>query len=118
MYSVLSGLCLTVLRTSIILCLELPSTFCCCLDPHKLGIRCRLNGEVVQNSNTTQLVHKTEALVSYLSRLVVNNAPLVKQGTKGFPFSASLLLLVVVFFPRERMLITYLVIKSQKVAVS
>lgn len=37
-------------------------------DPHNLGIRCRLNGRLVQNSNTSQLVHKTEALVSYISR--------------------------------------------------
>lgn len=37
-------------------------------DPHKLGIRCRLNGEVVQNSNTEQLVHKTEALIAFISR--------------------------------------------------
>ena len=37
-------------------------------DPHKLGIRCRLNGEIVQNSNTEQLVHKTEALVAFISR--------------------------------------------------
>ena len=38
------------------------------IDPHKLGIRCRLNGEIVQNSNTEQLVHKTEALVAFISR--------------------------------------------------
>lgn len=41
---------------------------CVCVDPHKLGIRCRLNGEVVQNSNTEQLVHKTEALVAFISK--------------------------------------------------
>ena len=39
-------------------------------DPHKLGIRCRLNGETVQNSNTDQLVHKTQALVAFISRYV------------------------------------------------
>lgn len=38
------------------------------LDPHKLGIRCRVNGEILQDSNTDQLVHKTEALVSFISR--------------------------------------------------
>jgi 2-keto-4-pentenoate hydratase/2-oxohepta-3-ene-1,7-dioic acid hydratase in catechol pathway len=37
-------------------------------DPHKLGIRCRLNGETVQNSNTDQLVHKTEAIIAFCSR--------------------------------------------------
>ena len=39
-------------------------------DPHNLGIRCRLNGETVQDSNTNQLVHKTEGLVSYISQYV------------------------------------------------
>ena len=39
-----------------------------CLDPHQLGIRCRLNGESVQDSNTNQLVHKTEALIVFLSK--------------------------------------------------
>ena len=43
------------------------------LDPHKLGIRCRLNGEVVQNSNTDQLVHKTEDLVVFISKSVLKH---------------------------------------------
>ena len=38
------------------------------LDPHKLGIRCRVNGNVMQDSNTENLVFKTEALVSFISR--------------------------------------------------
>ena len=37
-------------------------------DPHKLGIRCRVNGKVMQDSNTENLVFKTEALVCYISR--------------------------------------------------
>lgn len=39
-----------------------------CLDPHNLGIRCRLNGKMVQNSNTNQLVHKTQDLVAWISQ--------------------------------------------------
>ncbi|XP_068746129.1 oxaloacetate tautomerase fahd2, mitochondrial-like [Montipora capricornis] len=39
-------------------------------DPHKLGIRCRVNGETMQNSSTENLVFKTEALVSFISRFV------------------------------------------------
>lgn len=39
-------------------------------DPHKLGIRCRVNGKVMQDSNTENLVFKTEELVSYISRFV------------------------------------------------
>ena len=38
------------------------------LDPHKLGIRCRVNGDTMQDSNTENLVFKTEALVSFISR--------------------------------------------------
>ena len=38
-------------------------------DPHALGIRCFLNGEPVQDSNTSQLVFKTEDIVAYISRL-------------------------------------------------
>lgn len=54
----------------VILCFSLLSTVY--IDPHKLGIRCRLNGEVVQNSNTEQLVHKTEALVAFISKLALS----------------------------------------------
>jgi 2-keto-4-pentenoate hydratase/2-oxohepta-3-ene-1,7-dioic acid hydratase in catechol pathway len=36
-------------------------------DAHNLGIRCRLNGDLVQNSSTSQLVFKTEALVEFIS---------------------------------------------------
>ncbi|XP_069070525.1 oxaloacetate tautomerase fahd2, mitochondrial isoform X2 [Pleurodeles waltl] len=39
-------------------------------DPHNLGIRCKVNGELVQNSNTNQMIFKTEALVSWVSRFV------------------------------------------------
>lgn len=39
-------------------------------DPHNLGIRCRLNGETVQDSNTNQLVHKTQDLVAWISQFV------------------------------------------------
>ncbi|CAH3141982.1 unnamed protein product [Pocillopora meandrina] len=39
-------------------------------DPHKLGIRCRVNDNVMQDSNTENLVFKTEALVSFISRFI------------------------------------------------
>lgn len=41
------------------------------MDPHKAGIRCRLNGEIVQDSNTEQLIFKTEYVVEWLSRFFV-----------------------------------------------
>jgi 2-keto-4-pentenoate hydratase/2-oxohepta-3-ene-1,7-dioic acid hydratase in catechol pathway len=37
-------------------------------DAHNLGIRCFLNGETVQDSNTNQLVFRTEAIIEHLSR--------------------------------------------------
>lgn len=39
-------------------------------DPHNLGIRCFLNGKEVQNSNTNQMVFKTEHCVEWISRYI------------------------------------------------
>ncbi|XP_067036936.1 oxaloacetate tautomerase fahd2, mitochondrial-like isoform X2 [Acropora muricata] len=51
-------------------------------DPHKLGIRCRVNGDTMQDSNTENLVFKTEALVSFISRFVtLTPGDLVITGT-------------------------------------
>jgi 2-keto-4-pentenoate hydratase/2-oxohepta-3-ene-1,7-dioic acid hydratase in catechol pathway len=36
-------------------------------DPHKLGIRLRLNGKTMQDSNTSQMIFSVAQLVSYLS---------------------------------------------------
>ena len=51
-------------------CLNIFESLCVAFspDPHKLGIRCRVNGNVMQDSNTENLVFKTEALVSFISR--------------------------------------------------
>ncbi|XP_059586542.1 fumarylacetoacetate hydrolase domain-containing protein 2 isoform X2 [Alligator mississippiensis] len=37
-------------------------------DPHNLGIRCRVNGELVQDSNTSQMIFKVPTLVSWVSQ--------------------------------------------------
>lgn len=39
-------------------------------DPHVLGIRLRLNGETVQDSNTNQLIFRVPAIVSSISSFV------------------------------------------------
>lgn len=39
-------------------------------DAHKLGIRCFVNGKSVQDSNTNQLVFKTEFLIEWISKYV------------------------------------------------
>lgn len=38
-------------------------------DPHNLGIRCILNGETVQDSNTSQLIFNVPTLIVYLSHV-------------------------------------------------
>jgi 2-keto-4-pentenoate hydratase/2-oxohepta-3-ene-1,7-dioic acid hydratase in catechol pathway len=39
-------------------------------DPHTLGIRCLVNGEALQDSNTRELVFKIPYLIAYLSRAI------------------------------------------------
>uniref|UniRef100_A0A4W2HTI7 Potassium voltage-gated channel interacting protein 3 n=3 Tax=Bos TaxID=9903 RepID=A0A4W2HTI7_BOBOX len=39
-------------------------------DPHNLKICCRVNGEVMQSSNTNQMVFKTEELITWVSQFV------------------------------------------------
>jgi len=38
-------------------------------DAHKLGIRCVRNGVIVQNSNTDQLVFKTEDIIAWVGEV-------------------------------------------------
>ena len=39
-------------------------------DPHNLKLQTRVNGVVKQDSNTNQLVFKTQELVAFISRSV------------------------------------------------
>ncbi|KAM8760241.1 fumarylacetoacetate hydrolase domain-containing protein 2A isoform 2-T3 [Acanthopagrus schlegelii] len=39
-------------------------------DPHNLSIRCLVNGDTVQSSNTDQMIFKTEALIAWVSKFV------------------------------------------------
>jgi len=51
-------------------------------DPHNLGIRCFLNGDSVQDSNTNQLVFKTEELIEWISRYItLKPGDLIFTGT-------------------------------------
>lgn len=51
-------------------------------DPHNLGIRCILNGETVQDSNTKQLIFKIPELIAYLSHVfTLNPGDLIFTGT-------------------------------------
>jgi 2-keto-4-pentenoate hydratase/2-oxohepta-3-ene-1,7-dioic acid hydratase in catechol pathway len=51
-------------------------------DPHKLGIRLRLNGQTMQDSSTSQLVFGVEELVAYLSQVfTLEPGDLIFTGT-------------------------------------
>lgn len=51
-------------------------------DPHNLGIRCRVNGQTLQNSNTNQLIFKIPTLVSFLSHgITLEPGDIVLTGT-------------------------------------
>ena len=51
-------------------------------DPHNLGIRCYVNGEIVQDSNTNELVFKTAELLEFISKFVtLLPGDLISTGT-------------------------------------
>jgi 2-keto-4-pentenoate hydratase/2-oxohepta-3-ene-1,7-dioic acid hydratase in catechol pathway len=51
-------------------------------DPHALGIRLRLNGETMQDSNTREMIFRAEDLVAYISQVVtLEPGDLIFTGT-------------------------------------
>lgn len=51
-------------------------------DPHALAIRMRVNGNVVQNSNTSQLIFRIPALVHYISAAItLEPGDIIATGT-------------------------------------
>ncbi len=51
-------------------------------DPHALGIRSRVNGEVRQNSNTSLLVHRIPKLIEYCSAwMTLEPGDIIATGT-------------------------------------
>jgi 2-keto-4-pentenoate hydratase/2-oxohepta-3-ene-1,7-dioic acid hydratase in catechol pathway len=51
-------------------------------DPHALDISLTLNGQTMQSSNTSNLIHKIDALISYLSQsLTWEPGDLISTGT-------------------------------------
>lgn len=51
-------------------------------DPHALGIRLRLNGQVMQDSSTSQLIFGVDELIAYLSQIVtLEPGDLIFTGT-------------------------------------
>ena len=57
-------------------------------DPHNLGLWLRVNGELLQNSNTSDLVFKISQLVSYISQyMTLLPGDIISTGT---PFGVGL----------------------------
>ncbi|MDP6418011.1 MAG: fumarylacetoacetate hydrolase family protein [Candidatus Krumholzibacteria bacterium] len=53
-------------------------------DPHNLDLECRVNGELRQKSNTSQLIFRIDYLVEYLSRsMTLEPGDIVSTGTPG-----------------------------------
>src|SRR5262249_57306146 len=51
-------------------------------DPHNLGIRLRLNGQTMQDSNTSQLIFGVDELITYLSQIfTLQPGDLIFTGT-------------------------------------
>ncbi len=51
-------------------------------DPHKLGIRLRLNGQTMQDSSTSQLIFGVDELIAYLSQVfTLEPGDLIFTGT-------------------------------------
>ncbi len=51
-------------------------------DPHKLGIRLRLNGQTMQDSNTNQLIFGVDEVIAYLSQVfTLEPGDLIFTGT-------------------------------------
>jgi 2-keto-4-pentenoate hydratase/2-oxohepta-3-ene-1,7-dioic acid hydratase in catechol pathway len=52
------------------------------IDPDGLGISCRLNGETVQRSNTSEMLFGTAAIVSFVSRnMTLEPGDVIATGT-------------------------------------
>jgi 2-keto-4-pentenoate hydratase/2-oxohepta-3-ene-1,7-dioic acid hydratase in catechol pathway len=51
-------------------------------DPHNLGIRLRLNGKTMQDSNTNQLIFRVDEIIAYLSKIfTLEPGDLIFTGT-------------------------------------
>ena len=51
-------------------------------DPHRLGIRLKLNGQVMQDSNTSQFIFRIDETIAYLSQIVtLEPGDLIFTGT-------------------------------------
>lgn len=53
-------------------------------DPHALSVKCRVNGEVRQNSNTKHLVFGIEKLIAHITEMItLEPGDIISTGTPG-----------------------------------
>jgi 2-keto-4-pentenoate hydratase/2-oxohepta-3-ene-1,7-dioic acid hydratase in catechol pathway len=51
-------------------------------DPHQLAIRCRVNGQTLQDSNTGEMIFKIPHLIAYISRAItLQPGDIISTGT-------------------------------------
>ena len=56
------------------------------LDPERIALRCRVNGEVVQEGHTRDLVHSIRRCIAHISSaMTLERGDLVFTGTPGVP---------------------------------
>jgi len=52
------------------------------LDPHNLSIKSRINGETIQDSNTGEMIHSVERIVSYITEfMTLRSGDIIFTGT-------------------------------------
>ena len=55
-------------------------------DPGGAQIKCRINGEVVQNQNTSDLLHGVPRIIEFVSSMItLNPGDVIMTGTPGKP---------------------------------
>ncbi|MDA1188745.1 MAG: fumarylacetoacetate hydrolase family protein [Chloroflexi bacterium] len=56
------------------------------LDPANIGVSCRINGRVVQDGNTKNLIHSIPKIIEFISRVMtLEPGDLILTGTPGIP---------------------------------
>jgi len=53
-------------------------------DPHNLEIECRLNGEIVQKSNTSEMIFRIPEIIAFISKqITLEPGDIIATGTPG-----------------------------------
>jgi len=56
------------------------------LQHDNLGLQCRINGKVVQDQNTSDLIHNVPSIIEFISSAItLNPGDVIMTGTPGSP---------------------------------